>query len=105
MSLDWIDVSQLSFNSLLLLEGVQLSWLPDWPWELRDQWQSLCTLTRNRWYMRHKSQSTPGSIRSWRWRLRCRSRMRQAGAVMGMIEDLVLRCQPGAYDAQPFGLG
>ena len=28
MPRDWMDVSHLSFNSLLLLEQVQLSWLP-----------------------------------------------------------------------------
>ena len=26
----WMDVSPLSFNTLLLLEQVQLSWLPGW---------------------------------------------------------------------------
>ena len=31
MSLDWIDVTDLSFNTLLLLERVQLSWFPGWP--------------------------------------------------------------------------
>jgi hypothetical protein len=28
--LEWMDVSQLSFNTLLLVEHVQLSWLPGW---------------------------------------------------------------------------
>ncbi len=30
MPREWMDVSQLSFNTLLLLEQVQLSWLPGW---------------------------------------------------------------------------
>lgn len=30
MSVNWIDVSALSFNTLLLLERVQLSWFPGW---------------------------------------------------------------------------
>jgi len=30
MSLNWIDVSDLSFNTVLLLEREQLSWLPGW---------------------------------------------------------------------------
>jgi len=30
MTVNWIDVSNLSFNTLLLLERVQLSWFPSW---------------------------------------------------------------------------
>jgi hypothetical protein len=30
MPREWMDVSDLSFNSPLLLEQVQLSWLPGW---------------------------------------------------------------------------
>lgn len=30
MPREWMDVSHLSFNTLLLLEQVQLSWLPGW---------------------------------------------------------------------------
>jgi hypothetical protein len=30
MPLDWIDISDLSFNTLLLLEREQLAWLPGW---------------------------------------------------------------------------
>ena len=30
MSADWMDVSSLPFNTLLLLERVQLSWFPGW---------------------------------------------------------------------------
>jgi hypothetical protein len=30
MPLNWIDTTDLSFNSLLLLERVQISWLPGW---------------------------------------------------------------------------
>ena len=30
MPVNWIDVTVLSFNTLLLLERVQLSWFPGW---------------------------------------------------------------------------
>ena len=30
MPLNWIDTTQLPFNYLLLLERVQISWLPGW---------------------------------------------------------------------------
>ncbi len=40
MALNWMDVTQLSFNNLLLLDEVQLSWLPGWPEkeDLRSGW-------------------------------------------------------------------
>jgi hypothetical protein len=30
MPVNWMDVTSLSFNNLLLLERVQLSWFPGW---------------------------------------------------------------------------
>jgi len=30
MPLNWIDVTTLSFNNLLVLERAQLSWFPGW---------------------------------------------------------------------------
>ena len=30
MPLNWYDVADVSFNALLLLERVQLSWFPGW---------------------------------------------------------------------------
>jgi SAM-dependent methyltransferase len=53
MSLDWIDVEDLSFNTMLLLERVQLSWLPGWLPEL----ELAIALHANpgvEWFMRNK---------------------------------------------------
>jgi SAM-dependent methyltransferase len=54
MPVNWIDVSDLSFNTLLLLEREQLSWLPGWlPEEI------LATALKANpvveWYLRHKN--------------------------------------------------
>jgi SAM-dependent methyltransferase len=51
--LNWMDVSGLSFNSLLLLERVQLSWFPGW----LPEPELAIALGANpvvEWYIRHK---------------------------------------------------
>ncbi len=53
MPVNWMDVSGLSFNTLLLLERVQLSWFPGWVPE-----KELAIASRANpvvdWYLRHK---------------------------------------------------
>jgi hypothetical protein len=53
MTLDWIDVTGLSFNAVLVLERVQHSWMPGYAPE-----QELATALRANpaveWYLRHK---------------------------------------------------
>jgi SAM-dependent methyltransferase len=54
MSLNWTDVTDLSINVLLLLESVQLSWLPGW----LPEPELGIALTANpavEWYLRHKN--------------------------------------------------
>ena len=53
MGVDWMDVSELSFNSLLLLERVQLSWFPGWVPEA-DLAIALWANPDVEWYLRHK---------------------------------------------------
>jgi 2-polyprenyl-3-methyl-5-hydroxy-6-metoxy-1,4-benzoquinol methylase len=52
-SRSWIDVSSLSFNTLLLLEKVQLSWFPGW---LPEPELSIALHANPvvAWYIRHK---------------------------------------------------
>ncbi len=53
MSLNWIDVKELSFNTILLLERVQLSWFPGWV----PEEELAIALQANpvvEWYLRHK---------------------------------------------------
>ena len=59
MPLNWMDVSDLSFNTVLLLEQVQLSWLPGW----MPEPEMAVALQANpvvAWYMRHKCPSIAG---------------------------------------------
>jgi SAM-dependent methyltransferase len=54
MSLNWIDVTDLSFNTLLLLERVQLGWLPGWLPE-PELATALKANPAVEWYLRHKN--------------------------------------------------
>lgn len=53
MPVAWIDVTKLSFNVLLLLERVQLSWFPGWLPE-PELGTALNANPAVAWYMRHK---------------------------------------------------
>jgi len=104
---EWIDVSDISFNSILLLEAAQLGWLQ----------KSIPTLTLSialhahppvEWYLRHKRPD----LNEWIDRVMSQSGMldprpeviRQAEeAVLRKINDwLTYALDPGAYDAQSF---
>jgi SAM-dependent methyltransferase len=108
MSLNWLDVSQVPFYSLLLLEQVQLNWLPGW---LQED-ELAIALEGNpvvEWFMRHKCPE----ISPWLDRVIQRryglgpespERIRQAElAILGQLEDLlVYALDPALYDSQPF---
>ncbi len=108
MPLNWIDSSQLSINTLLLLERVQLSWFPGWVPEA----ELAIALRANphiEWYLRHKCpelnpwldqvvsspplalQPTPEQIRT------------AEITIMDTINDLLVYVvDPALYDARPF---
>ncbi len=106
MPVDWMNVTSLSFNSLLLLEQVQLSWFPGW----LPEPELAIALHANpavEWYFRHKcpqldkwldkvlsTASIPASSEG----------VRQAEiVVMKSITDLLVYVvDPAIYDAQPF---
>jgi SAM-dependent methyltransferase len=54
MTLNWIDVDNLSFNCLLLLEREQLSWLPGWLPEIEFT-TALSANPAVEWYLRNKN--------------------------------------------------
>ncbi len=108
MPVNWIDVTKLSFNSLLLLERAQLGWFPCWLPEA----ELAIALQANpvvEWYLRHKCPE----IAPWLdqvianlapTRASTSEQVRQAELkVMGIINDLlVYAIGPSIYDAQPF---
>jgi SAM-dependent methyltransferase len=108
MTLNWIDVTNLSFNTLLLLERVQLSWFPGWVpgAELAIALQANPTIE---WYLRHKCPE----IIPWLDHIKSTYRysstppsqqIHQAEiVVMETISDLLVYViDPSIYDAQPF---
>jgi SAM-dependent methyltransferase len=108
MPVNWINVTDLSFNNLLLLEQVQLSWFPGW----LPETELAIALQANpavEWYPRHKCPE----IASWLDHIETTLRpttapsadqVRQAELkVMGTINDLlVYAIDPAIYDDQPF---
>ena len=108
MPVDWIDVTPLSFNALLLLERVQLSWFPGWV----PEGELAIALRANpavEWYLRHKCPP----LKPWLDRIVAEAggapdpgleRVRQAElAVMREINDLLVYViDPAIYDSQPF---
>src|SRR4030066_1853541 len=108
MTINWIDVTNLSFNNLLLLERVQLSWFPGW---LPEE-QLAIALQANptvEWYLRHKCPE----IIPWLDHVRSAlipftepspEQIRQAeNKILNTINDLVVYAvDPSIYDAQPF---
>jgi hypothetical protein len=108
MPVNWIDVTNLPFNSLLLLERVQLSWFPGWLPE-EDLAISLRANPTVEWFMRHNCPE----ISPWLDRVLTdhtsiapptAAQVRQAELkVMSTINDLlVYAIDPAIYDAQPF---
>jgi len=107
LALNWMDVTQLSFNSLLLLDEVQLSWLPGWL-EKEDLRIALNTNPHVEWFFRHKCPQ----LNDWlddvmRDRdniLATSDEARNAEIrIMKSMEDLLVYVvNPAVYDALPF---
>jgi ubiquinone/menaquinone biosynthesis C-methylase UbiE len=107
MPVNWIDVTKLSFNNLLLLEREQLSWFPGWlpeP-ELATALQANPTVE---WYLRHKCPT----LNDWLDEVTAKegqspndpAKIRQAEEkVMNTINDLMVYVvDPISYDKQAF---
>jgi SAM-dependent methyltransferase len=104
---DWMDMSHISFNALLLLEQVQLSWLPGWlpeqelgialranpvvEWYLRRKCPQL-----NEWLDRLLSAQTGGPVDP------AEVRQAEVRVLSSMTDLIVYALDPAAYDRQPF---
>ena len=108
MSVNWMDVTSLPFNTLLLLERVQLGWFPGWAPET-DLAIALRANPVVEWYLRHKCPQ----LNQWLDQVMTElpeipltdaEGIRQAEvAVLEAITDLlVYAVDPAVYDAQPF---
>jgi len=106
MSVKWIDTSKLSFNSLLLLERVQISWFPGWIPE-KELSIALKANPVVEWFLRNKCPE----IRDWLDKVLLiktgkydKEDIRKAEqAVLNSINDLLTYViDPAIYDAQLF---
>lgn len=107
MPLNWIDTSHMSFNVLLLLERVQISWMPGGPPE-KDIALALQANPVVGWYLRHKCPE----VAPWLDRLQTieagdandpRAVYAAEQSVLQTLNDwLVYVVDPAVYDAQPF---
>jgi SAM-dependent methyltransferase len=107
MPRDWMDVSHLSFNTLLLLEQVQLSWLPGWlpEKELRIALRANPVVE---WYFRHKCPST----NDWLDRVMAvdqnavhtpeEIRAAEVEILASMTDLVIYAVDPSIYDHLPF---
>ncbi len=103
----WMDMTDISFNSLLLLERVQLSWFPGWVNE-EDLGLALKANPVVEWYLRHKC----SEINDWLDGVMTRADFKTIDAftvrqaeirVLQSLDDLITYVHdPTIYDAQEF---
>ena len=106
MTPNWVDVSTISFNTILLLESVQLSWFPSWLPE-NEMAVALRANPTVEWFMRHKCPQ----INPWIDKIMARNvppatpeEIRQSEIhVLEKIQDLLIYAlDPSIYDNLPF---
>jgi SAM-dependent methyltransferase len=112
MPLNWMDISDVPFEAVLLLERVQLSWLPGWFAKEPAMRIALAANKTVAWFIQHKC---PEST-AWVSQEVCLGtdlianqyltpvQVRQAELVVlqSMMDLLVYALDPAVYDAQPF---
>jgi len=105
MPLNWMDVSRLSFYTLLLLEEVQIGWFPRFNVPEAEFATALRAYPTVEWYLRHKCPQ----VNAWLDRVLERHPwdlpdLKPAElAVLTCFEDLLVYVHdPSIYDAQPF---
>ena len=106
MAANWIDTSKLPFNSLLLLESIQISWFPGWLPE-KELAIALGANSTVEWFLRNKCPE----IRNWLDKIvsldtgECNKNdiHKAEQAILNSINDLLTYViDPSIYDAQPF---
>ena len=106
MGLNWMDVSEISFNTFLLMERIQLQWLITWL-PKRECGIALRAHPAVAWYFKNKCPETaswvdaviadaPANL--------SREEIREAEeTVLASCNDMVVYAvDPSVYDAQPF---
>lgn len=112
MSLDWMDVTQVSFQSLLLLERLQLSWFPGWGFPEPQMSLALEANPAVAWYLRRKCPEIGAwvdgelaratEVRAGRTLAAGEVRQAEVAVLARMVDLLVYALDPAAYDRLPF---
>jgi SAM-dependent methyltransferase len=106
MAVNWIDTSKLSFNSLLLLERIQISWFPGWLPE-KELAIALGANPVVEWFLRNKCPE----IKEWIdkvvsleiWKCNENDIYQAEQTILNSINDLLTYViDPSLYEAQPF---
>lgn len=106
MAVNWIDTSKLPFNSLLLLESIQIGWFPGWLPE-KELAIALGANPTVEWFLRNKCTE----IRNWLDKIvsldtgKCNKNdiHKAEQTILNSINDLLTYViDPSIYDAQPF---
>jgi 2-polyprenyl-3-methyl-5-hydroxy-6-metoxy-1,4-benzoquinol methylase len=107
MTTRWMDMTNISFNTLLLLERVQLSWFPGWVNE-DDLGLALKANPVVEWYLRHKCPQITDWLNKAMGRAEGRpldpQAVKQAEVhVLQSLDDLITYVHdPSIYDGQEF---
>jgi SAM-dependent methyltransferase len=107
MSLNWIDTQELPFNSLLLLERVQISWFPGWV-PKAEMGTALQANPAVAWYLRNKCPEIGAWLDEVEQAASSAANDAQAvyaaeQVVLKAINDLLVYViDPTIYEAQPF---
>jgi SAM-dependent methyltransferase len=112
MPLDWIDVSNLSFQSILLFERVQLSWFPAWRFPEPAMSLALAANPAVAWYILHKCPETGPWVRAELEQAAAARagkalsaediRAVEVAALSALVDLLVYALDPAIYDRLPF---
>ena len=106
MTLNWIDVEGLSFNTLLLLDREQLAWLTGWLPE-KELATALKANPAVEWYLRNKNPE----LNDWVEDVMDKARPNTSKAEIRNCEETILQAlndlvcyavDPGIYDSLPF---
>ncbi len=105
MPLNWMDISRVSFKTLLLLEREQLRWFPGWAPE-RELAIALKANPAVEWFMRHKCPDIApwlDQVMAGARRARVAETRAAEVAVLSAMNDLVVYAlDPAVYESQPF---
>lgn len=107
MAVNWLDVTDIPFQALLLLERAQLNWLPIWGLRQPEWSLALAANPVVAWYLRHKAPELCAWLDQPPPPLPpdpSPAQVRQAERViLAQLNDLlVYALDPAIYDRQPF---